>query len=58
MIPVVMIVINTGTLLFVFLTSFPHHARPSLQHIPVIYLMMVAVTAVVHIPESGVNLPV
>ena len=59
MIPVAMLVINTRTLLFVFLTSFCLTiARPSLRHIPVIYLMMVAVTAVVRIPESGVNLPV
>jgi len=53
MIPVVMLVINIGALSSDFLTWFClTMARPSLQHIPVIYLMGVAVMAIVVIPET------
>jgi hypothetical protein len=54
MIPVVMLVINIGALSSDFLTLFclTTVACPSLRHIPVIYLMGVAVMAIVVIPET------
>jgi hypothetical protein len=59
MIPVVMLVINTRTLSSVFLTIFCLTMTcPSLHHIPVTYLMAVAVTAIVHLKflEMGLEL--
>jgi len=48
MIPVVMLVINAGALSSVFLTLFClTMSRPSLQHIPVVYLMAIAVEFVI-----------
>jgi hypothetical protein len=53
MIPVVMLIINTGTLPSVFLTLFCLAMTcPSLDHIPVTYLMAVAMTAIVHVLEK------
>jgi hypothetical protein len=54
MIPVVMLVINTRALSSDFLTLFClTMARPSLQHIPVIYLTSVTSRAVVLFLEMG-----
>jgi len=53
MIPVIMLVINIGAPSSDFLTLLCLiMARPSLQHIPVIYLMGVAVMVIVLIPEA------
>ena len=47
MIPVVMLVISTGALSSVFLTWFClTTTHPSLQHIPVIYLMTIVLRAI------------
>jgi len=52
MIPVVMLIINTGALSSDFLILFClTMAHSSLQHIPVIYLTSVVVRAIMYIPE-------
>jgi hypothetical protein len=58
MIPVVMLVINTGALSSDFLTLVCLiMACPSIQHIPVIYLTAVAAVAVVFITETSARFP-
>jgi hypothetical protein len=53
MIPAIMLVINTGALSSVFLTLFClTMSRPPLQHIPVMYLMGVAVAVIMIIQET------
>jgi hypothetical protein len=52
MIPVVMLVINTGALSSDFLTlSCLTMARPSIQHIPVVYLTAIGAVAAVFITQ-------
>ena len=56
MFPLVMLVIDAGALSSVFLTLFClTMSRFSLQHIPVVYLMLVTVLVIMLIPEMSVR---